>query len=183
VTDIDTPESLAASLQSVGFEPGLTFAGMVLSELDQAFPMHPQVTVKPASADERHLVSDIYQTGFMPDKAAADLFADMIEIPTMTHYLVYLTGIDEPVGATSAFYIQDYQAVVLEASLILEEYRGKGIYKSLIAQRLDDARTAGMKIALVQAIKATSAPALQKLGFIEKCTIQSWNWVPNSPAN
>jgi GNAT superfamily N-acetyltransferase len=176
VSSHDTPENLAEHLQKAGFERGWMLLGMVLSELGNEFPMHPDVTIRRAGLDDRHQISRIYQTGFIPDKAASDLFAEMMETPTMTHYLAYLDGVDEPVGATSAFYIEEYQAVVLEASLIHEAYRGRGIYKSLIAQRLHDAYADGMRLAIVQANVASSAPALRKLGFVEKCTIQSWRW-------
>lgn len=179
VTCTDTPGDLEERLERAGFERALDFSGMVLPEIHDGFPMHPRVTVRPARTDERQHVSRIYQAGLAPDKAAADLFADMMETPTMTHYLAYLDGVDEPIGATASFYIEDHRTVVLEASLILEPYRGNGFYKSLVAQRLHDAYRDGMRVAVVQAFVKTSAPKLRKLGFVEKCAMRTWRWSPD----
>lgn len=177
VVSSDTPDDLQEHLQQAGFEQVVTAAGMVHTDLDREFPTRPGVTVRPASSEERHLVSHVYETGFPIDKTASDLFADMIETPSMVHYLVYLENVSEPVGATSMFYEQSHNAVVLELSVILEEYRGQGIYKNLIAQRIHDARRDGIKLAVVQAIEATSAPALRRHGFVKKSVIQLW-WIP-----
>ena len=172
VASSDTPDDLQEHLQQAGFrQSSWTMAGMAHTDLYHEFPTRSGVTVRPASAEERHLVSRAYEIGFPMKKTTSDFFADM---PSIMHYLVYLENISEPVGATSMFYEQSHNAVVLEASAILEEYRGQGIYNNLIAQRIHDARRDGIKAAVVQARDTTSAPALRKRGFIKKSEIQIW---------
>jgi GNAT superfamily N-acetyltransferase len=177
VASSDTPDDLGEQLHHAGFKAGWTLHGMVLTDLDREFPMRSGVSVRRATPDDRPLVSQIYHVGFpMDDMATSDLYADMMETPSMVHYLVYLENVNEPVGATSMFYVSEYNAVILESSAILEEYRGQGIYKNLIAQRLEDARSDGMKLAVVQANIASAAPALRQLGFVQKTVIQAWRF-------
>jgi GNAT superfamily N-acetyltransferase len=175
VASSDTPNDLQQQLQEAGFSPSWIMSGMVLTDLSQDFPTSLGVRVTRARPNERDLVSRIYQDGFPLGKTNSDLFADMIDIPSLAHYLVYLENVDEPIGVTSMFYIPHYEAVILEASAILEPFRGQGIYKNLITQRIHDARADGMKVAVVQANEATSAPALRKIGFVKKSDIRLWS--------
>lgn len=180
VASSDTPNDLEEHLQMAGSTLGWTLHGMVLTDLEQEFPMRSGVNVQRANLADRHLISHVYHLGFpIDDPVAADLYADLMEIPTMVHYLVYLDGITEPVGATSMFYVPEYNAVILESSALLEAYRGQSIYKNMIAQRLYDARRDGMKLAVVQANVASSAPALRELGFVPKTVIKSYRFWKN----
>ncbi len=173
-TSADGSGQLNDHLNKWGFTPVVTLSGMVLTDLNQDFPMRDDVIVQLVEPDERHLVSRIYQAGFPMDKLSADLLADMIALPHMNHYLVYLEGVDEPVGAATGLYDEEHQALILEVATILEAYRGQGIYNSLIVPRLHKAHADGMKLALVQASISTSATALRKLGFVEKIIIDIW---------
>ena len=180
IASSDTPDNLEEHLQAAGSTLGWTLHGMVLSDLEKEFPIRSGVSIKRANSNDRHLVSHVYHLGFpIDDPAASDLYADLMAIPTMVHYLVYLDGVNEPVGATSMFYVPEYNAVILESSALLEAYRGLSIYKSMIAQRLSDARDDGVKLAVVQANVASSAPALYELGFVPKTVIKSYRFWKN----
>ena len=78
----------------------------------------------------------------------------------------------------AAIHTGEFATVVLEASLILEPYRGNGFYRSLVAQRLHDAYRDGMRVAIVQAYAKTSAPKLREFGLVEVCAIWTWRWSP-----
>ncbi len=53
----------------------------------------------------------------------------------------------------------------LTSSVVLSKFRGLGIYKSLVRERLSDLRARGFTHAVTQAREATSAPILERLGF------------------
>ena len=53
------------------------------------------------------------------------------------------------------------------SSATLPDFRGYGIYTSLMARRLADAAQDGIEAAVIQAVRATSAPICRKLGFVE----------------
>ncbi len=53
----------------------------------------------------------------------------------------------------------------LVAGAVLPEYRGAGVYRALLQERLVDLRIRAIRFAVIQAAETTSAPILEKLGF------------------
>lgn len=49
---------------------------------------------------------------------------------------------------------------------MLEAYRGRGIYRALVAARMTYAAEHGATMALTQGRTITSSPILQRLGFV-----------------
>lgn len=70
----------------------------------------------------------------------------------------------EIVGAAGYTLLGD--VVGLWGASVLEKARGRGAYRALIAARCDAAVSAGANLALVSARTATSAPTLQRIGFV-----------------
>lgn len=68
-----------------------------------------------------------------------------------------------PVGTASYTIKKDY--AYLAGGNVLPAFRGKNIYKGLIAARLNDLAARGIRLAVTHARKKTSAPILNKLGF------------------
>lgn len=52
----------------------------------------------------------------------------------------------------------------LWGAAVLEEFRGRGVYRALVAARVHDARSRGATLAIVHA-EQTSSPILRRLGF------------------
>jgi GNAT superfamily N-acetyltransferase len=75
----------------------------------------------------------------------------------------YLASVDgRPVG--SAFTVAGTEAVNLFAGGVLEEARGRGVYRALVQARWDDAVERGTPVLTVQAGRQ-SQPILERLGF------------------
>lgn len=54
-------------------------------------------------------------------------------------------------------------------------YRGRGLYRAMVAQRLRDARSTTADFALVKAVDDTSAPILKRLGFTRYGEQRCWS--------
>ena len=80
-------------------------------------------------------------------------------------YLAFYGGSDEPVAYGVSVYYEKERIVILQGSATIRKFRGKGIYTSLVAARMKDAKLMGMETAVIQAIKSTSMPICQKIGF------------------
>ncbi len=93
-------------------------------------------------------------------------------------YLAFLKDIPEPVAYASMIYLPDQPIVVLYCAATLEAYRGQGVYSSLVARRLADAYRYGARAAVIQAVRNTSAPICQKLGFVELLGMEWYIWEP-----
>nr|WP_243239746.1 GNAT family N-acetyltransferase [Sulfobacillus harzensis] len=81
-------------------------------------------------------------------------------------FIVQPKGSDEVIGFSRLAYVTP-DVVLLGGSAVSEGWRGRGIYKTLVAARLRLARQAGAKAALVQAVEDTSAPICRRMGFRE----------------
>jgi hypothetical protein len=171
VSPLSTPWDLCSRLESAGLVKSVEMAGMVCTDLGRPIAANPAVYVHEATADDV--------------EAAIHTLADAMEIPAdrayaMTEalffspepimrrvYLAYVEGVDYPVATAGMLYMPDLPIALLLSSATLRDFRGYGIYTSLMARRLSDARQDGMEAAIIQAVRATSAPICRKLGFVE----------------
>jgi len=55
--------------------------------------------------------------------------------------------------------------------VVLPAYRGRGLYRALVAARLGHALARGLELATSQAQAATSAPLLEHFGFRAVCEL------------
>ena len=89
-------------------------------------------------------------------------------------YLAYVEGVDTPVATAGMLYMPDQPIALLLSSATLPDFRGYGIYTSLTARRLADARQDGIEAAVIQAVRTTSAPICRKLGFVEIAPLEMY---------
>jgi GNAT superfamily N-acetyltransferase len=69
-----------------------------------------------------------------------------------------------PAAAAAASFVFD-DSVYLQGGVVLPDARGRGLYRALVAARLDHAHAAGRRVATTHAHHRTSAPILARLGF------------------
>ncbi len=82
-------------------------------------------------------------------------------------FVAYCAGV--PVGAAS--YVAFPRSAFLTGGVVLEAFRGRGLYRALVHTRLTHARASGIGLATTHARESTSAPILEMLGFATVCTI------------
>lgn len=86
---------------------------------------------------------------------------------------LYLARVDG-VPAAIAGGVPFARSVYLVGGVVLPAFRGRGLYRALVATRLRDAAAAGIPLATTQANAKTSAPILARLGFTSICTLVSY---------
>lgn len=125
-------------------------------------PPPPGVTVErvtPATAD---LFDAVLGAGWSMDPAPfAAYHRACLADPRHGLYLARFEG--EP--AATAQCIAFDRSVYLIGGVVLPPFRGRGLYRALVAARLRDAAAAGVPLATSHANAATSAPILARLGF------------------
>lgn len=87
-------------------------------------------------------------------------------------------GREGGVAAGAASYVSRGRAAYLMGGVVLPACRGRGLYRALVGARLADAAARGLALATVQAIEATSAPLLERLGFSTVCRFASFSGAP-----
>jgi GNAT superfamily N-acetyltransferase len=175
-----SPPDLTGRLRRDGMTKEWELAGMILTDLDTAIPVIPTVRIRQITRADLDLASRVLSPALEIPEDAARIINDAelrSQEAGLGHvYLAYLEGVPEPVAFASSIYLEKSSIVVLFCAATLEAYRGRGIYKSLIARRLADARRDGMQAAVVQAVRTSSAPICRKLGFREISSLDWYVW-------
>jgi GNAT superfamily N-acetyltransferase len=97
---------------------------------------------------------------------------DLIRRAPRLHRL-YLGLVDGRPAGVAAYAALERSAYLLGA-VVLPAFRGVGLYKTLVQERLRDARRRGLSLATTQARLETSAPILERLGFESVCALTSY---------
>lgn len=172
-----TPIDLVNRLEAAGFCKIIEQAGMVLTDLQRNIKSNPAVTVRQATSADRSEVIRLYSVAYpMPEQLSA-VFCDLFPLTECgTLYLAFLEGVEDPVAVCSMFSPRDSTVAVMQGAATLSQYRGHGIYTSMMAARLADAYAMGKDTAVMQGDRMTSAPIAAKLGFEEICSIDFYRW-------
>ena len=171
ISPLSTPFDLPGRLEGAGLVKSVEMAGMICTDLGRPIAANPAVYVHEATADDAE--ATIFTLA-----AAMEIPADRTHAMTEALffspepivrrvYLAYVEGVDYPVATAGMLYMPDQAIALLLSSATLPDFRGYGIYTSLTARRLADADQDGIEAAIIQAVRATSAPICRKLGFVE----------------
>ena len=176
------PRDLPERLVAAGMVKADELAGMVLTDLAIPIKSNPDVEVRRVGADDQRLATGMFAEAYGMPLDIAEWFieamilaAGQIKIST---YHAYVPDRPGPVAFGNLVFMPDSSLVLLGGAATLSEFRGSGIYTTLVARRLADARAAGADAAVIQAVRGTSAPVCAKLGFMEVLPLELFAWVP-----
>jgi GNAT superfamily N-acetyltransferase len=160
----DTPKDLPDRLTAHGLQRVNGMKNMVLDHFDLAIDAVPGIEVRQAGSDELDraapLLAEAYGMGL-----SADGFRVLCR--GLTNSFVFLTWADgevNPIGFAMLSRVHP-EVVLLSGTTVHEAWRGRGIYKATLAERLRFAQTLGATLAVIQAVEDTSAPIVSRLGF------------------
>lgn len=166
------PDTLREHLIAAGLTYRVSIKGMVLRDIHHTIKSNPDVEVREATAADldRHVAMMASAFGTTVD--VANILNCLYEAlgNKAKLYLAYVAGSNEPVAFSASVFENDGIVVLLGAAT-LEAYRGRGIYTSMVAKRLDDALARGATTAIIQSDPKTSAPICAKLGFEHICSL------------
>jgi hypothetical protein len=177
----DRPADLPERLAAAGFvaqEPAAVLLG-VAQEV-AAEPVLPEgVVLRQVSAAEdlrRFADHQTEVTGEDCSWVAADLGARVSADPDHITILVAQAG-DRFVCTALALYDPGTDFVALLGGATLPQWRGRGLYRAMIAARAREAVARGFRLLHVDASPA-SAPILRRCGFHEITTSTHYHWTP-----
>lgn len=176
ISDFSTPSNINQYLEDAGFTQTATLVGMILKDLHHQIKSNSTVTVREATTSDSQQLIGLYRDAYPLPQDVAEIALEMFNVLGARHYLAYLADVPEPVSVASMFYYPNTRIVALQGAATLPEFRGRGIYTSLMARRLDDARADNMQLAVMQAHSTTSAPIVANLGFEKLCDMVSYTY-------
>lgn len=181
--DYDEPADLPSRLRAAGFVPEDPETVVVALTADiAAEPVLPAgVTLRQVTADaDMHrigaMVSEVWQTS--RDWAAPHLIREVAAAPDD-----YIVLVAEAAGrVVSAGWLEmrpGARFAGLWGGATLREWRGRGIYRALVARRAQLAAARGVRYLQVDA-SSDSAPILRRLGFEALAGTTPWVWTPEA---
>jgi hypothetical protein len=179
-----TPADLGARLEAAGVEKFAEAAGVALTDLAQPIPTNPDIRIEEVGFAELRQATDMMATAFGFGLTAEDMtaFVDALEALEGRHhsrtYLAFADDRDEPVAFSYMTSTEVPGVAYFPLAATLAEHRGSGIYRSLVARRIADARADGAHAVVTQAVRETSAPILRRISFTELCALELYAWMP-----
>lgn len=179
----DLPFDLGQRLRAAGFtaEPEETL--MIAEVADLTLDVEPPEGIRFLPVTDRagvDLVADVHEKAFGTDSSRLrhQLLARLRDDPDTVVAVVALAG-DVPVSAARMELVPGTRFAGLWGGGTVEEWRGRGIYRALVAHRARAAVERGYRYLQVDALP-TSRPILERLGFEPLTTTQPHVYEPRS---
>ncbi|NEA98378.1 GNAT family N-acetyltransferase [Streptomyces sp. SID13726] len=177
----DLPFDLGERLRAAGFTPEPEETLMIAEVADLTLDADPPEGVDFLPVTDRagvDLVADVHEKAFGTDSSRLrrQLLARLEDDPDSVVAVLALAG-DVPVSAARMELVPGTRFAGLWGGGTVEEWRGRGIYRALVAHRARAAVARGYRYLQVDAM-ATSRPVLERLGFEPLTTTQPYVYVP-----
>jgi GNAT superfamily N-acetyltransferase len=127
------------------------------------------------------LTDRLRAAGFLPEPRETVLIGLIGRVQTGTMVVFVAEAGGEVVSTAWLVFKPGTEFAGLWGGSTLAEWRGKGIYRALVARRADLAAERGIRYLQVDA-SDDSRPILQRLGFVAVTTTTPYVWAPPGPA-
>ncbi|MFI6442276.1 GNAT family N-acetyltransferase [Streptomyces sp. NPDC050759] len=164
----DLPIDLGQRLRAAGFTPEPEETLMIAEVADLTLDVEPPEGIRFLPVTDRagvDLVADVHEKAFGTDSTRLrhQLLARLQDDPDTVVATVALAG-DVPVSAARMELVPGTRFAGLWGGGTVESWRGRGIYRALVAHRARAAVERGYRYLQVDAM-AASRPILERLGF------------------
>ncbi|GKQ33905.1 GNAT family N-acetyltransferase [Streptomyces sp. A012304] len=177
----DRPADLAERLLAAGFTPEPEETLMIGETRDLLLDVELPDGVRVVPVTDRagvELVADVHEKAFGTDASRLrhQMLARLTADPDTVVAVVALAG-DEPVSSARMELVPGTRFAGLWGGGTVEGWRGRGIYRALVAHRARAAADRGYRYLQVDA-SDQSRPILQRLGFAALSTTTPYVYVP-----
>lgn len=182
--DYDQPPDLARRLLAAGFVPEAEEALMAADVAAVAAPVEPPAGVRLVPVTDEagvELLIDVHERVFGIDHSQLrqSLLTQLRDSPEMTGMVVAMAG-DEPVCSARIEFLPGTEFAGMWGGGTLPAWRGRGIYRALVAYRAGLAAARGYRYLQVDA-SPDSSPILERLGFARLARTTPYIWEPGAP--
>jgi len=180
--DYDQPADLARRLPAAGFAAGDEELMLVAetAAIDSGVRLPDGVRLEPvtgqAGVEAMMAVHDLAFTGHPSPGLGEQLMTQLTEAPELVAMVVAMAG-DEPVSAARAEFVPGTDFAGLWGGGTIPAWRGRGIFRALVAYRAGLAAARGYRYLQVDALPA-SRPILLRLGFRPAASTTPYVWTP-----
>ncbi|MGN9762536.1 GNAT family N-acetyltransferase [Streptomyces sp. SD31] len=177
----DRPADLGQRLRAAGFTSGPEETLMIGEAADLDLDAEPPEGIRMLTVTDRagvDLVAEVHAKAFGTDgsRLRHQLLAQLTADPDTVVAVVALAG-DTPVSAARMELVPGARFAGLWGGGTVEAWRGRGIYRALVAHRARAAVDRGYRYLQVDAM-STSRPILERLGFEPLTTTTPYVYTP-----
>jgi GNAT superfamily N-acetyltransferase len=180
--DYDQPADLAQRLLAAGFvaddEELMLVAETAAIATDVRLPggVRLDLVTDQAGVEAMMAVHDLAFAGHPAPELGEQLVTQLREAPELVQVVIARAG-DEPVGAARAEFIPQTDFAGLWGGGTVPAWRGRGIFRAMVAYRAGLAAARGYRYLQVDALP-TSRPILERLGFEPVAFTTPYLWTP-----
>ena len=158
-------------LMTLDFKHADTYVGLAKELIEEEIPSSEFIYREVSTEEDiqAHVEVAAKTWGYNSEaiQAALNERASYLQFPERRGGYTIALENNKAVGYSNYRYSKDGKVLYLNGAAVLPEFRGKGIYHSMLKTRLQKARKRGCEIAVTQARVGTSKPILRRLGFRE----------------
>lgn len=183
------PDDLVSHLVKHGFNliDEISEYGMVMSTADVIYKSENAIVVKEVPLENLENSADViaesFGQGMSPE--IANTIIQMAKLLNATdrykNKIKAYLAIDSESGKVVGFSLMEMDTeekyAILSGAAVHPSYRGKGIYRNMIWKRQQDARENGIEYMIIHAVKNTSAPVCEKVGFRKVCELNLYSYI------
>lgn len=169
----DGPPDLRERLEKAGFLSDEPETLMVLEAENASIPAPGDAEIRPVE-DDAGLAAMAAATSAAfgrDDSPHLEAFRTRLQDPSLRLYVAYVEGRAASAGRLEMPAERSFAS--LWGGGTVPEFRRRGVYRSLVAARVEEARSRGYRFVTVDA-RETSRPILERLGFVPLTTVQGW---------
>ena len=181
--DYDRPPDLRRRLLAAGFAAEDSEALMAADVAAVTAPVKLPAGVRLLPVTDEAgvgLLIDVHERVFGTDHSQLrrSLLAQLRDSPELTAMVVAMAG-DEPVCSARIEFLPGREFASMWGGGTLPQWRGRGIYRALVAYRAGLAAARGYRYLQVDALP-DSRPILERLGFARLATTTPYVWQPGA---
>jgi GNAT superfamily N-acetyltransferase len=172
------PIDLGQRLMAAGFRLTNVASGMLGDAQQIEIEASAHINVEPVDEGNLEAWIQVHAEGWQMAPAAVDRLREDARRRLSSgsqrsiHLLARLDG--TPAGVGSILFGQGFAC--LRHDVVLPERRRKGVFRSLVAARMDRIKARGIAITAVLALKDTSAPIFRAMGFQSVCDLSYYEY-------
>ncbi|HEY5103509.1 MAG TPA: GNAT family N-acetyltransferase [Acidimicrobiales bacterium] len=183
VQDNDQPSDLGARLLEAGFSFSATSAVMVAAAASLSVPAALPEGTELVHVTDQQGVDLLIEThekvfGHSHQELRRSILARLENAPLESEMFV-VTAEGAPISSARIEFLPQRDFATLWGGGTVPDWRGRGIYKALVAQRAHVAVARGYKYLTVLA-SDQSRPILSRLGFVVISNVSTYTWAPSA---
>jgi len=173
VTPSSRPNDLADRLERHGMHLVDEVIGMVAEPERLHLTDTPGVSARPVRPTDRPalLAMRMFEAGVHPDDWGAAEPGMRAWFATQRHRLHYVGFAGAQPAGHAELLLYD-RCAHFGGAYVLPAFRGRGIYRALVAARLEEVRARKLPVVTNHCVATTSAPICRKLGFRDVCAMR-----------